>query len=135
MLDYLRVPSFPELMVIGNTKKKDQDEATRNGVAVWHSDGTYINNSNIITMLHAKEVPIDGGEILIADLVSAYEGLEEEFKKEIQDLKVLYFYGKAEFDQDEYVPVPIKTKEQKEENSTCEKPIVMKHPISGAKSF
>ena len=65
-------------------KKKDQDESTRNGVAVWHSDGTYIKNSNTITMLNAKEVPIDGGEILIADLVSAYEGLEEELKKKFK---------------------------------------------------
>ena len=26
MLEYLRAPSFPELMVIGNTEKKDKDE-------------------------------------------------------------------------------------------------------------
>lgn len=86
-------------------------------------------------MLHAKEVPIDGEVTLIADLVSAYEDLEEEFKKEIKDSKALHFYGKAEFDQDEHVPVPIKTKEQKEANPICEKPIVMKHPISAKKSL
>ena len=27
MLEYLRAPSFPELMVIGNTEKKDEDDA------------------------------------------------------------------------------------------------------------
>mgnify|MGYP001255617434 CR=1 FL=1 len=135
MLDYLRTPSFPELMVIGNTEKKDKDEAIRNGAAVWHSDGTYIKDSTTITMLHAKEVPENGGETLIADLVSAYEDLDPILKKEIENLKALHFYGKAEFDKDEHVPAPIRTKKQKEANPICEKPLVMKHPYSGKKSL
>ena len=135
MLDYLRAPSFPELMVIGNTEEKDKDEGTRNGAAVWHSDGTYIEKSTTITMLHAKEVPSNGGETLIADLASAYEDLDVSIKNEIKDLKALHFYGKAEFDQDEHIPAPIKTKKQKEANPICEKPLVMKHPYSGKKSL
>ena len=135
MLEYLRAPSFPELMVIGNTEKKDEDDAIRNGAAVWHSDGTYIADSTTITMLHAKEVPIDGGETLIADLVSAYYDLDKNLKDEIENLKALHFYGKAEFDKDEHVPAPIRTKEQKEANPICEKPLVMKHPYSGKKSL
>lgn len=135
MLDYLRAPNFPELMVIGNTEKKDEDDSTRNGAAVWHSDGTYIKDSTTITMLHAKETPLDGGETLIADLVSAYEDLPEDFKSEIEGLKALHFYGKAEFDQDEHLPAPIKSKKHKEANPVCEKPIVMKHPFSGKKSL
>ena len=103
--------------------------------AVWHSDGAYIEDSTTITMLHAKEVPINGGETLIADLVSAYEDLDKDFKEEIENLIALHFYGKAEFDKDEHVPAPIRTKKQKDANPICEKPIVMKHPYSGKKSL
>ena len=75
MLDYLRVPDFPEMMIIGNTEEKDQDDAIRNGAAVWHSDGTYIKDSTTITMLHAKKTPEHGGETLVADLIKAYEAM------------------------------------------------------------
>ncbi len=135
MLDYLRVPDFPEMMIIGNTEKKDQDEAIRNGASVWHSDGTYIPESTTITMLHAKKTPVSGGETLVADLVKAYEDLDENLKKEINDLEALHFYGKAEFDDDEHLPAPIRTDKQEKTNPICKKPIVLKHPFSGKKSL
>ncbi len=135
MLDYLRVPNFPEMMIIGNTEKKDKDDAIRNGAAVWHSDGTYIKDSTTITMLHAKKTPVNGGETLVADLMSAYEDLDEILKKEINELEALHFYGKAEFDNDEHLPAPIKTDKQKKTNPICKKPIVLKHPYSGKKSL
>ena len=47
-----------------------KDDAIRNGASVWHSDGTYIPDSTTITMLHAKKVPVNGGETLIADLAN-----------------------------------------------------------------
>ena len=72
---------------------------------------------------------------MIADLVSAYEDLDKDLKEEIENLKALHFYGKAEFDKDEHVPAPIRTKKQKEANPICEKPLVMKHPYSGKKSL
>ncbi len=135
MLDYLRVPDFPEMMIIGNTEEKDQDDAIRNGAAVWHSDGTYIKDSTTITMLHAKKTPEHGGETLVADLIKAYEDLDQTFKKEINDLRALHFYGKAEFDDDEHLPAPIRTNKQEKTNPVCEKPIVMTHPFSGRKSL
>ena len=135
MLDYLRVPDFPEMMVIGNTEKKDKDDAIRNGAAVWHSDGTYIKDSTTITMLHAKKTPEKGGETLVADLIKAYEDLDEGIKKEIDDLEALHFYGKAEFDKDEHLPAPIRSDKQEKTNPICKKPIVLNHPYSGKKSL
>jgi len=135
MLDYLRVPNFPEMMIIGNTEEKDKDDAIRNGASVWHSDGTYIPDSTTITMLHAKKVPVNGGETLIADLANAYEDLDKKLKDEIKNLKALHFYGKAQFDSDEHLPAPIKTDKQNKTNPVCEKPLVLKHPYSGKKSL
>ena len=76
VLDYLRMPGYPEMMAIGNTEEKDKDDAVRNGAAVWHTDGSYIEDPTTVTMLHAIKIPKTGGETLIADMVQAYESLE-----------------------------------------------------------
>ena len=34
VLDYPRMPDYPEMMAIGNTEEKDKDDAIRNGAAV-----------------------------------------------------------------------------------------------------
>ena len=38
ILDYLRMPDYPEMMAIGNTEEQDKDDAVRDGAAVWHTD-------------------------------------------------------------------------------------------------
>ena len=50
VLDYLRMPDYPEMMAIGNTEEKDKDDAVRNGAAVWHTDGSYIEDPTTVTM-------------------------------------------------------------------------------------
>ena len=57
VLDYLRMPDYPEMMAIGNTEEKDKDDAVRNGAAVWHTDGSYIEDPTTVTMLYAIKVP------------------------------------------------------------------------------
>ena len=135
VLDYLRMPDYPEMMAIGNTEEKDKDDSIRNGAAVWHTDGSYIEDPTTITMLYAKKIPKIGGETLIADMVQAYEDLDPSLKSKVDTLIAKHYYGRAQFDEDEHRPVPIRTKEQANTNKICEKPLVFKHPVSGYKSL
>ena len=135
VLDYLRMPGYPEMMAIGNTEEKDKDDAVRNGAAVWHTDGSYIEDPTTVTMLHAIKIPKTGGETLIADMVQAYESLEPSLKSKVDTLTAKHYYGRAQFDEDEHEPVPIRTKQQAETNEICEKPLVLKHPVSGHKAL
>ncbi|MBH67843.1 MAG: hypothetical protein CMM58_05775 [Rhodospirillaceae bacterium] len=135
VLDYLRMPDYPEMMTIGNTEKKDKEDAVRNGAAVWHTDGSYIEDPTTITMLYAVRVPKTGGETLIADMVRAYEKLKPELKMEVDHLIAKHYYGRAQFDPDEHKPVPIRTEKQAKTNPVCEKPLVLEHPIAGHRAL
>jgi alpha-ketoglutarate-dependent taurine dioxygenase len=46
----------------------------------WHSDGSYKPQPNYLTILHALEIPPEGGETWFASLVAAYEALPEKTK-------------------------------------------------------
>ena len=135
VLDYLRMPDYPEMMAICNTEEKDKDDAVRNGAAVWHTDGSYIEDPTTVTMLYAIQVPKNGGETLVADMVAAYEALDPNLKSNLEKLTAKHYYGRAQFDPDEHRPVPIRTKEQATTNAVCEKPLILTHPISGHKAL
>jgi len=135
VLDYLRMPDYPEMMAIGNTEEKDKDDAVRNGAAVWHTDGSYIEDPTTVTMLYAVHVPKNGGETLVADMVAAYEDLDPYLKDELEKLTAKHYYGRAQFDPDEHRPVPIRTQQQATTNAVCEKPLVLTHPVAGHKAL
>lgn len=135
VLDYLRMPGYPEMMAIGNTEAKDQDENLRNGAVAWHTDGAYIEDPTTVTMLHALRVPRHGGETQIADMVAAYEALEPGLKSEIDGMTARHFYGQGQVDPDEHAASPIKTEGQATTNDVVEKPLVLTHPVSGRRAL
>ena len=61
-------------------------------------------------MLYAIQVPKNGGETLVADMVAAYEALDPNLKSNLEKLTAKHYYGRAQFDPDEHRPVPIRTK-------------------------
>ncbi|MDA1309735.1 MAG: TauD/TfdA family dioxygenase [Proteobacteria bacterium] len=135
VLDYLRMPGFPEMMAIGNTETKDRDPGVRNGAVAWHTDGSYIEDPTTITMLHAVRAPRRGGETMVADMVAAYEALDPALRSEVDEMTALHYYGRAEVGPDENPVIPIKTEAQATTNDVCEKPLVLTHPVSGRRAL
>jgi alpha-ketoglutarate-dependent 2,4-dichlorophenoxyacetate dioxygenase len=80
-------PSNPMILHLGNLDAKGNklapdDPATLFTYAPekWHSDGSYKPIPNYLTMLHALEIPPEGGETWFASMVAAYEALPAETK-------------------------------------------------------
>jgi alpha-ketoglutarate-dependent taurine dioxygenase len=80
-------PSNPLILHLGNldaqgNKLAPDDPATLFTYAPekWHSDGSYKPIPNYLTMLHALEIPPEGGETWFASMVAAYEALPPETK-------------------------------------------------------
>ena len=109
VLDYLRVPDYPEMMAIGNTQKKDRDPATRNGAVHWHTDGSYKVEPTTMTMLYARVAPRLGGETLFNDMVAAYKALEPQQQRLAESRTAKHFFGAAKLAPGEYPVTPIKT--------------------------
>lgn len=49
----------------------------------WHSDGSYKPVPNYLTMLHALEIPPEGGETWFASMAAAYQALPDKTKAQI----------------------------------------------------
>jgi taurine dioxygenase len=135
VLDYLRIPGYPEMMAIGNTETKDRDPGIRNGAVAWHTDGSYIKDPTTMTMLYAVRTPNSRGETMVADMVAAYEALDPALRSEVDEMTALHYYGRAEVGADENPVIPIKTESQATTNDVCEKPLVLAHPVSGQRAL
>ena len=135
VLNHLRMPDYPAMMVVGNTDEKDKTEAIRNGTVLWHTDQSYEAVPASATMLHAIKVPQTGGRTQICNMVKAYEDLDDATRMRLETLQVAHQYGRGKLRPEEFRASPIMTSEQQEKLPTFYHPLVMPHPITGLKAL
>ena len=135
VLNHLRMPDYPAMMVVGNTDEKDKTEAIRNGTVLWHTDQSYEAVPASATMLHAIKVPQTGGRTQICNMVKAYEDLDDSTRMRLETLQVAHQYGRGKLRPEECRASPIMTSEQQEKQPTFYHPLVMPHPITGLKAL
>jgi len=76
---------FPEINVISNVVENGKPIGNLgDGEAVWHADMTYIDVPPKAGILHALEVPPNGGNTYFADMFTACETLPAELKKAVE---------------------------------------------------
>jgi alpha-ketoglutarate-dependent 2,4-dichlorophenoxyacetate dioxygenase len=87
------------LGTIGNvidarTKRDEADPQTlsQKGNNLWHSDSSFREVPSYVSILHAYEVPAEGGETEFVSQRAAYGRLSPEQRAEIDDLRVLHDY-------------------------------------------
>ncbi len=135
VLDHMRMPGYPDLLVVGNTEPKDRDVAIRNGAALWHTDQSYEAVPASATMLYSISAPALGGETRFCDMVAAYEGLDEATRARIGDLEMAHSYGAGTRREDEFAANPIVDDAQRSRVPVIHHPLVRRHPISGHKAL
>ncbi|WP_436521066.1 TauD/TfdA dioxygenase family protein [Actinoplanes sp. HUAS TT8] len=96
---------------------------------VWHSDGSGDEKPSLGSILRALHVPSAGGDTLWADMEAAYEGLPEDVKERIANLRAVHDpltiydgYDEAMRQRDSRGLFPV-----------SEHPVVRIHPETGAK--
>ena len=77
------LPEFPEINVISNVIEGGRPIGNLGaGEAVWHADMTYVEVPPKAAVLHALEVPADGGgDTSFADMFAAWEALPDELRR------------------------------------------------------
>ena len=115
----------PEVVVIhhGADSKRGQNQ--------WHSDVTWRLEPSLGSILRARVVPPGGGDTLFADMVAAYEGLDDETKERLEGRTAthsfLHNFGRA------------MTPEQREKTSEhypdAHHPVIRTHPETGRRSL
>lgn len=108
-----------------------QEKPFINSNYFWHTDKSFLKTPALATMLHAVELPPEGGDTQFADMTSAYEALSDARKKEIAGLRVVHsleymrrFTGSAPPTEDDMRSAP-----------PVAHPLVRTHSETGAKSL
>ncbi|MCH9672250.1 MAG: TauD/TfdA family dioxygenase [Gammaproteobacteria bacterium] len=130
VLDHMRMPGFPELLVVGNTEQKDKDNAIRNGAALWHTDQSYEAVPATATMLYSIQAPAVGGETQFCDMARAYDALSDDMKARIGSLEVAHKYGRGKLRADDLDVNPLANDDQDSRVPVIYHPLVMEHPIT-----
>ena len=81
--------SLDERPNIVEVKRSAKEKAPPFGGS-WHSDWSFQKNPPSATLLHSKIIPPVGGDTLFANTQLAYEDLDDEMKKKINNLEVIH---------------------------------------------
>ena len=93
----------------------------------WHSDVSWREVPSMGAILRALEIPTSGGDTLFCDMYSAYEGLDDELREQIDDLVAVHDYTQV-FG---LVIPPDKKAEMRATYPPVEHPVVRTHPETG----
>ncbi|MFD4946782.1 TauD/TfdA dioxygenase family protein [Streptomyces sp. NPDC058239] len=117
----------------GNSTKKDRSYAYA-GNNSWHTDLTPFINPPAGAILRAEELPSYGGDTQYTNLVAAYQGLSEPFKRFVDTLRADHRYG-ANWNGMPRPSVAGFDRRIKENPLISHHPVVRVHPRTGEKAL
>lgn len=97
----------------------------------WHTDKSYHAVPSLLTMLHAVEIPPQGGQTQFANLRMAYAALDDAAKARIASLRAVHSWEGSRINSGS----PPATEAQKIERPPVDHPVVRIHPDSGEPSL
>jgi alpha-ketoglutarate-dependent taurine dioxygenase len=125
--------TYPEILVLSNITRDGKPIGSAYSGRVWHTDGHYLTDPPVGSMLYARQVPPSGGDTWFANMASAYAALPEPVKARIDDLKVVI--SRVQSRPYNYPDRPAPTPEQRAEWIDVTHPIVRVHEVSGRKAL
>jgi len=97
----------------------------------WHSDKSYHAVPAFVTILHALEVPANGGDTQFSNATAAWTALPPETKARLEGLQVVHDWVASRRNSDTSPATP----DQIEKRPPVTHPLVCTHPETGAKSL
>ena len=124
---------FPELHTLSNLDADGRPTGVHpgDGSLQWHTDKSYMPRPSMATMLHALEVPSEGGDTNFANLHAAYDALTGEIKARIDPLHVVHSWEQSRIN----AGVTLATEEEKADAPPVTHPLARTHPATGRKAI
>ena len=128
-----RLPGFEVIEELTNeaTDRRTGDRTPLRRGGSWHTDHSNLEHPPKATVLHAVEVPEEGGNTEFTSLYLAYEALPDEDKEAIRGRRAFHAYLSRRAPR----KLLTRTKEEEEGSSGCWQPLVRLHPETGRKSL
>ena len=137
VLRQFQLADYPEILVVSNIRDETgKPIGLGDAGSYWHSDLSYKETPSLGSMLHAQELPSEGGDTLFANQHQAYDELPEALKTTIQDLRAEHSYlSKYEALRERNPWRPALTQAQVDEVMPVVQPVVRTHPENGRKAL
>ncbi|MDA7418313.1 TauD/TfdA family dioxygenase [Xenophilus arseniciresistens] len=131
-----QLAGHPEVLIVSNIKENGEPIGLGDAGHFWHSDLSYKERPSLGSLLHAQELPAEGGDTLFADQHAAYDALPEALKKAIAPLRAEHSYLARYEELRARSPWrPALTQAQLDEVRPVVHPVVRTHPETGRKAL
>ena len=84
VLKQFLLANHPEILIVSNIIENGQSIGLGDAGKFWHSDLSYKELPSLGSMLHAQELPSEGGDTLFADMHKAWDQLPEHLRKAVE---------------------------------------------------
>lgn len=125
-------PDDPRVQVINSQARPPGVMSTSQ---IWHTDASFTKTPPLFTILHALEVPSEGGETAFVDLRRAFEELPEALRGQLSSLQAVHSY--------DHVLRRVRAQRYSEQESVEESrvfphvrhPLIRTHPVTGRRAL
>ena len=131
-----QLPGQPEVLVVSNIRENGKPIGLGDAGHFWHSDLSYKEKPSLGSLLHAQELPAEGGDTLFANQHRAYESLPAALRTLVDPLFAEHTYVARYEELRERSPWrPRLTQAQLDEVRPVLHPVVRTHPETGRKAL
>lgn len=136
VLHQFQLPGHPEILVVSNVVEDGKPLGLGDAGHYWHSDLSYKDKPSLGSMLHAQELPAEGGDTLFANQHLAWEKLPAYLKRAVESRRAEHSYlAKYEALRQRSPWRPKLTQQQIDEVKPVVHPVVRTHPETGRKAL
>lgn len=136
VLRNFQLPSNPEVLVISNIIENGQPIGLGDAGHFWHSDLSYKDKPSLGSMLHAQELPAEGGDTLFANMHLAWDTLPAALRHAVRGARAEHSYLVQYEELRRRNPWrPALTPAQIDEVQPVVHPVVRTHPETGRQAL
>lgn len=124
----------PEILIVSNVVENGVPLGLVDAGRYWHSDLSYRAEPSLGSLLHAIELPAEGGDTLFSSLAAAYTALDEATKAKLKNLHAVHDYNarnKVQAEKSAGLRPALSTEEAKTVPPVIH-PVVRRHEVTGA---
>ena len=136
VLHQFQLKNHPEILIVSNILENGEPIGLGDAGVYWHSDISYKPRPSLGSLLHAQELPSEGGDTLFADQHLAWESLSPELQQRVLPLKAEHSYlAKYEDLRAKNPWRPKLSQSQIDQVAPAVQPVVRTHPETGRKAL
>ena len=136
VLHQFQLANHPEILIVSNVVENGKPIGLGDAGHFWHSDLSYKEKPSLVSLLHAIELPAQGGDTLFANMHTAWETLPPALQRKVEGLRAEHTYLARYAELQKRSPWrPNLTPEQIAQVKPVVHPVVRTHPETGRKAL